>query len=275
MKKTIMAACVIAFCHTNSEAQIQYKVEKLPNSRYYMVSAISDATYSKPMNLVSTAQVTLKVPAGGFKVGSIQPFGTRWSLNGRSNAPRENPDFDYINFGLRDFGTSGLDFKKGEVIPLFAFEASGGCEGEVALMDNKTDVLTPANEAKINVGNQMTILGAGGDAWKGNVVGASKADCFEMTAIEKGMTHGAVVIAPNPVQDEFTITFMRQEKDVKEGFINLYDALGQLVFHEQKSFNEGLNEHHFDASKLAAGTYQVEIQGLNRRTITEKLVKVN
>jgi Secretion system C-terminal sorting domain len=274
MRKVVMAACIIAAFQTTVKAQIQYKVERLPNSRYYIVSAISDTTYSKPMNLVSTAQVTLKVPAGGFKVGSIQPFGTKWSVNGRSDAPKENPEFDYINFGLRDMGTSLLTFKKGDVIPLFAFEASGTCLGEIALMDNKTDALTTVNEAQINVGNQMTILGAGGDAWKGNVVGAAKADCFEMTAIEKGMAKGGIIIYPNPVQDELTITFTRGVKEAKEGFINLYDAAGRIMLREKRQFNDGLNEQRFDVSNLSAGTYQVEIEGLNRKTITEKVIKM-
>jgi hypothetical protein len=274
MRKIIMAACIVAASQISVNAQIQYKVERLPNSRYYVVSAISDATYSKPMNMVSTAQVTIKVPAGGFKVGSIQPFGTKWSLNGRSDAPRENPDFDYINFGLRDMGTSLLPFKKGEVIPLFAFEASGTCLGEITLMDNKTDTLKTVNEAKINVGNQMTILGAGGDAWKGNIVGATKAPCFEMTALEKGMANGAIVIYPNPVQSELTITFTRSVKEAKEGFVTLYDAAGRIMFREKRQFNDGLNEQHFDVSNLAAGTYQIEVEGLNRQNITEKVIKM-
>jgi Secretion system C-terminal sorting domain len=274
MKKIIMAACVLAAFQTSVSAQVQYKLERLPNSRYYIVSAIPDASYAKPMNIVSTAQVTLKVPAGGFKVGSIQPFGTRWTLNGRSNAPQENPDFDYINFGLRDLGTARLDFKKGAAIPLFAFEASGTCEGEVALMDNKTDELQSDNVGKINVGNQITVLGAGGDAWKGNVVGAAKAPCFEMTAIEKGMARGAIVVYPNPVQDELALTFMVTKKDAKEGFISLHDAAGRVIFREKKQFNEGLNEQHFDVSNLAAGTYQIEIEGLVRKNATEKVVKM-
>jgi hypothetical protein len=274
MKKIFMAACVLAAFQTSVNAQVQYKLERLPNSRYYIVSAIPDVTFSKPMNIVSTAQVTLKVPAGGFKVGSIQPFGTKWSINGRANAPQENPDFDYINFGLRDMGTALLDFKKGTAIPLFAFEASGTCEGEVALMDNKTDELKANNVEKINVGNQITVLGAGGDAWKGNVVGAAKADCFEMTAIEKGMAKGAIVVYPNPVQDELTLTFMVAKKDAKESFISLYDAAGRAIFRVKRQFNEGLNEQRFDVSNLAAGTYQVEIEGLSRKNATEKVIKM-
>lgn len=275
MKKIAITAFIIAALQTGIEAQVQYKVERLPNSRYYMVSAISDATYANPMNMVSTAQVTLKVPAGGFKVGAIQPFNTRWSLNGRVNSPQENPDFDYVNFGLRDLGTSLLSFKKGETIPLFAFEASGGCEGEVALIDNKTDVLTTRNASKINVGNQMTILGAGGDAWKGNVAGVSKADCFEMTAAEKALSKGKLMVMPNPVVDELTITFVRNEKDGKEGTISFYDASGKRVLSEKKQFNEGLNEYHFDLSAFTAGAYQMEIEGLHRNRVIEKIVKIN
>ena len=172
--------------HTVAHAQVKFKVERLPDTRFYMVSAVPDVTYKSPMNLVSTAQVTLKVPTGGFEVKNIQQFGTRWSVNGRANAPRESSEYDYISFGLRELGTAKLSFQKSQPIPLFAFEATGFCgeNGLVELMDNQSDALKTDNELKINAGNQITILGAGGDAWKGNVVGENKAPCWSLRILE-------------------------------------------------------------------------------------------
>jgi hypothetical protein len=275
-KLKLMAFYAMTF-HTVAHAQVKFKVERLLNTRFYMVSAVPDTTYKNPMNLVSTAQVTLKVPTGGFEVKSIQQFGTRWAVNGRANAPRENAEFDYISFGLRELGTAKLSFQKSQPIPLFAFEASGFC-GEsnlVELMDNKTDALKTDNELKINVGNQITVLGAGGDAWKGNVVGESKAPCFEMTAIEKAASKNRVFIAPNPVTDEANIVFTGTEQDAHEGTINVYDALGQLVLSAKKTFNQGLNQHTMDMSALQAGSYQLEVLGLKQKRVVEKLIKIN
>lgn len=270
----LMALSAMMF-HTVAHAQVKFKVERLPNTRFYMVSAVPDVTYKNPMNLVSTAQVTLKVPTGGFQIKNMQQFSTRWAINGRANAPREDSEFDYINFGLRELGTSKLTFNKSQSIPLFAFEAGGFC-GEnslIELMDNATDALKTDNELKMNVGNQITILGAGGDAWKGNVVGESKTSCFEMTAMEKAASKNRVFIAPNPVVDEATIVF-NTEQDAHEGTINVYDATGRLVLSQKKMYNQGLNQHTLDMSALQAGNYQLEVLGLKQKRVVEKLVKI-
>jgi hypothetical protein len=141
-------------------------------------------------------------------------------------------------------------------------------------MDNKTDALKTDNELKINVGNQITILGAGGDAWKGNVVGESKANCFEMTAIEKAASKNRVFIAPNPVVDETLIVFNGTEQDAHTGTINVYDALGRLVLSQKKTFNQGLNQHSMDMSALQAGNYQLEVLGLKQKRVVVKLIKI-
>lgn len=132
----------------------------------FTVSLLPNQTIKTPFNTTATAQVTLKVPTGSFQVANLQNLieGVEFNENGRSNAPSEAPKFDYIVFGLTSIGTRNITYTKDTKIPLFSFENSGECTGDLLyLMENFNDPFYPPNSQKANVSQQITVAQTGSD----------------------------------------------------------------------------------------------------------------
>ena len=130
----------------------------------FLFSIIPDVDWNFPQNITSTAQVTLRVPTGGFVVSNLQSeiAALSWSQNSRQDAPAEAPQYDYISFGLNNFGTQAIPYVAGQKVPLFSFENTGACTGNlVELIDNDTDPFLPPNSMNANVGQQLTVSGWG------------------------------------------------------------------------------------------------------------------
>ncbi len=142
----------------------EYELELLADGRY-QVSVIPDITWNFPFNITSTAQVTIVVSTGSFVVSELTNLipGVTFNDNSRQNAPLENPDFDYISFGLESLGTTNIPYEMGVKVPLFTFKNSGFCTGsEVRLMEREDPFAFP-NSQSINVGQQLTTAGSGQD----------------------------------------------------------------------------------------------------------------
>lgn len=142
--------------------------------RVYMVSAVS---YAGVRARISTAQITVSVPHGTgndrFVPTSVSSpvAGMRWVLTGRVDAPRENPDRDYLFFNFINNNTPVVQFDivAGQEYQLFEFKRIGNCTGSAQLLDNATDEFKTPNSLGINVGNSLSIFGALGNVYKTNV----------------------------------------------------------------------------------------------------------
>ena len=99
----------------DSFGQVSFELQWLEDTEVYQVAVVSEATYSAPQNMVSTAQITLKVPNANFEMTDFQNLipGVEFELNSITSSPSEAPDFDYLSFGLTTFGAK---------IPLFEGE---------------------------------------------------------------------------------------------------------------------------------------------------------
>src|SRR5205823_2480127 len=132
-----------------------------------------------------SAQVTIKVPHGEgetrFVVTNLQSAvaDTVWAQRSRIDAPAEAPGADYISFEL-DPQLSALNaiaWQAGEEVKVFTFENSGSYHGPLALLDG-CDPFLASNSAGTNPGNQIAILGLGGDnAYIGNYDAQVEQDC--------------------------------------------------------------------------------------------------
>ena len=100
-------------------------MEVLPDNETYLVSFVSELTYSFPDYLMASGQVTIRVPHGigdyRFEVADLtmESVGGDWLNNSRVDAPPEAPSWDYISFGLVSFGTSAYQFEADVPIPVF------------------------------------------------------------------------------------------------------------------------------------------------------------
>ena len=152
-----------------AQAQVEFNVRQLSNCNEFQVSLTPTTTYFTPFNLTNSAQVTLVVPTGSVNISNLSSITGNWSFTAPMViAPSENPAFDYINFQLTN-NTSLINYQAGVEVPLFSITTIRNCAaGNVVLMNNNTDPFRFPNSQNINVGNSITVLGAGGNAYSGN-----------------------------------------------------------------------------------------------------------
>lgn len=246
---------------STTSAQINYKIDYFSDTEDYQISIVVNETWAAPYNLTATGQVTIKVPNGDFDVYDLRNLqaGIEWEANARHNAPEEASEFDYISFGLTTLGTRGLKYEAGTEIPLFTFKNNGTCQGEVALIDNDTDDFLPPNSRRANIGNQLTILGAGGNAYVGNVGGSATCATVNSTFSPDDITTSFEMF-PNPTKETLFLSFDWQMAD-ESVQLNIYNILGEQVMVEKTDFFKGENEIKLNVSNLTEGAYILKVQG--------------
>jgi len=224
-------------------AQVKFKLTLLEDGKTYQVSLIPEVTFQNPLNLTSTGQVTLKAPTKGFAVDQIINFQDEvvWEQNSLTTSPAESPNHDYISFGLVTQGTKDIKYEAGVEVSLFTFTNMLECQGEISLIDNLTDAFAPPNSKNVNVGNQLTVLGAQGDAYIGNVV-EDKVPCGQnLTAIENiELNKINLMLFPNPSVAYLTAAFdwERSGEDAKLTILNMD---GKVVIEQAIAIQNGPN----------------------------------
>jgi gliding motility-associated-like protein len=139
---------------------VTYEIEKVGD--VFQVSIISDTTWNAPFNATSSAQVVVKVPTGGFVVGSLTDLEGDWEVGSFDVAPVEEPNSDYISFVLAN-PTNLNVFQAGVKTPIFSFKNDGDCQGgQVYLMENN-DPFLPPNSLNSNVSQYIAPLGSQGE----------------------------------------------------------------------------------------------------------------
>lgn len=160
-----------------ANAQVSLRVALDADGVTYKVYMRSAVSYTGREALISTAQVTLTVPHGlgeeRFEITNlVSPITNMyWRQIDRVDAPAENPDRDYLFFSFinNTIPTVLFDMTAGQDILIFQFKRKGACTGPIQLLNNETDEFRTPNSIGINVGNSVSILGAMGNAYKGNL----------------------------------------------------------------------------------------------------------
>lgn len=174
----------------------QYKLT-LDTDGTYKVWLKSLNTYTGTNARIGTAQVSLVVPTGSgasqFTVSNLTGNnGMTWNTSSQTRL--NNPSVsgtptnkDYIVFGFTQPGNVLFDITANTEILLFSFKNSNTCTGPVALWDTSNPLQVP-NADNFNVGNQITIFGAGfGNKWHSNY-GTSPIPCNTPTAPDLQVT---------------------------------------------------------------------------------------
>ena len=170
-------------------AQLEGKVELLADNQTYLVSVLPDFTLYPGGSTTNNAQITVKIPTGGFVFDGITSIAGNWTLANSVIAPAEEPTFDYYAFSAG--GIVGIVYEAGVETQLFTFRNSGTCTGTLELIDNDTDPFMPPNSASVNIGNLMTVIGLGpGNKYSGNTGGG--AECPELLMLETTATVATV-----------------------------------------------------------------------------------
>ncbi len=263
--KRMLFLFVAALLGFSASAQVKFKLGYDKSTDRYTVYVVSMQDYSHPQNITGTGQVTIKVPTNKFDPVDIVSHleGMIWEANSRNNSPTEAPDFDYISFGLIIQGVAYPEYQKEKELPLFSFRNAYGCTGKVWLVDNDNDPFMPPNSQNANIGNTLTILGAGGDAYIGNENGGV-CDCADdgsgTTATEEELSFRGFRIFPNPVSDVANVQ-INWEGKTTDGWIQVVDALGRVVLGQPMTILDGENHFRIEADKLVPGNYWVRLSG--------------
>ena len=178
MKPQLTLVALFLFLGTLT-AQVKFKVKLLSDNQTYQVIFKPETTWNNPLSTTSSSQVTLRVPTGGFNPGNITNIKGTWKLQGTVTGPSEAPSFMYLNFGLEaPIAGSAITYTQGVEIPMFTFKNNGSYTGPVEIIDNLTDPFMPPNSQNLNIGNSLTVLGAGVgvNAYIGNFT-SFDADC--------------------------------------------------------------------------------------------------
>ena len=274
MKKIILSTILFAAFFSSVNAQVKFKIDWLEAEQAYQVSLVSEATWNVPMNITSSGQVSLKAPAGGLDVYNLNSLqnDVTWELSAVDGTPAEAPEHDYISIGLASMGTNGIVYESGKEIPLFTFQNAADCQGAVELVDNETDVFMPPNSHKSNIGNQLTVLGAGGNAYTG-FIGEGKAVCSFVSAAKEEVAHNKITIYPTNVTDDLNIE-MDWKNEAVDVTVRVFGANGKQAFSKTVSVQKGANHFRLDAGSLRGGVYSVKIESENMEKTAGRFVKI-
>lgn len=155
--------------------QIFFTVELQEDQVTYVVKLRPEASYAGTLSITNNAQLSFVVPTGGFKADSIKNITGNWVNDNNVVAPEENPEKDYLVFNLSG-NISTLEYVSGVENELFSFKNVGECTGTLDFITEDDPFFF--NSKNINIGNQISVLGAGfGNAFSGTY--GPEANCLQ------------------------------------------------------------------------------------------------
>jgi hypothetical protein len=272
--KNLLFALLFAGAAT-TQAQVSFRLQLLSDEKTYQVSIIPETTWAAPFNITSTAQITLVMPEGSFEPKNVKSLqsGVDFAFNSIANTPIDNANSDYYSVGLSSLGTQKLVYKAGQEVPLFTFQNALPCSGSIALLDHKNDVFYKNPKKKANIGNYLSVYGAAGDAYKGNV-GTGVVPCADGRSVGTDMQVSSIGITPNPFTTDLQFSAIYAAADAT-AVVEVVDALGVLAYAYSFEATEGKNAFSMPLTDLSTGMYTVTIKSSDRILYTTKLVKVD
>ncbi len=175
--RIFLIIAVFLLCSKISYAQVSIKTVLDNDGITYKVYMVSKQTFTGNSSLISSSQITVVVPHGSggdyfqFSNPTSPISNMKWVFSGRVDAPIEEPDKDYLffNFLNNNSPVVRFDMIANQDILLFSFKRSSKCIGKVYTFDNQLDPFISPNSLGVNTGNNFTVFGAGGDAYRGNI----------------------------------------------------------------------------------------------------------
>ncbi len=176
MRKSFYLLIIQILClQTVVYGQMFFTVELQEDQITYVVKIRPDSSYAGTLSITNNAQLSFVVPTGGFKADSIKNITGNWVNENNVVAPEENPEKDYLVFNLSG-NISTLEYVAGVENELFSFKNVGECTGTLDFITEDDPFFF--NSKNINIGNQISVLGAGfGNAFAGTY--GPEANCLE------------------------------------------------------------------------------------------------
>ena len=261
MRTSLLLASAV-LVSIQSFAQVKFNLVAKEGQSVFEVVAVSEKSYDFPQNMVATAQVTVRVKTGAdFDVKEIEGgvSSARWSLNSVVDNHPASPGFTYYSFGLESMGVKEYIFEKEKPTVLFRFKNAGNNSDGLTLISDNDPMVKKAMETKINLGNQINILGFErgiANAYVGNVLGAEPtlAEVFtKMLSIES--------IFPNPASSVAKIRFQNNFRNATDKLLLEVVQVGTSLVIEKHELPTAFGVYDFplNVKKLKEGMYLVRL----------------
>ncbi|MFK7948107.1 MAG: T9SS type A sorting domain-containing protein [Saprospiraceae bacterium] len=264
-KYLLLIAILLGMVGINkTNAQVYYGIDLQEDGKTYVVSLKSDVSLPTPLNMTSTAQITIKYPTSDSvqmeNLTSLLPA-VAWNKTVRIQQPLEATDYDYITFGLSSLGTTGITYEEDVELPLFSFENVGGvCAGLVEIIDNQNDAFLYPNSEKLSIKNQISVLGMGGSTYAGLYKGSIDCQTVSTDNIEIEIDENSKIeLFPNPASSWLNVTY-DVEVDAN-AYIIIYDETGRTIKTERLQNTQGEQTITMDVEDLIERTYFLQIKG--------------
>ncbi|MBI1224310.1 MAG: hypothetical protein GC192_03655 [Bacteroidetes bacterium] len=151
------------FAATPTFSQVKFKLQWLQDSLAWGVFATpDDGAEPSDYLIIGSGQVTL-VAEPGSQFGNLKSFSGTWEQNAYVPTPKENPEMDYISFGLVT-ADPPMFFHAGEETLLFTFANKlPDCPETLYLMTNEDPFNHLPNSMNSNPGNDISVLDPGNE----------------------------------------------------------------------------------------------------------------
>lgn len=276
-KKITFIVLMSILFNSYNNAQVYFKLDMTEDEKTYIVSMIPEVTLEAPMNMVSTAQVTLKLSSdNNFVINNLRSSlrDVRWHESYAAASPKEAPDYEYISFGLVSLATRSIPFEIGKEVELFRFDNLGDCPGSVSIVDNETDEFLFPNSKSVSISNGITVLGLGTSAYLGAIHGG-EVSCITPESRKEEIIYleQSVNISPNPASNLLNVEFTNPENTTAQE-IKIFNLEGQLIHNESITTNPGKHNFTMGIKDWSPGSYLMYIENDNGITEGKRFVKV-
>jgi Secretion system C-terminal sorting domain len=214
-------------------AQVKLSLSMMADEQTYLVSLVSEETWKAPHNAVGSIQVVLKYAAKkSFLAGKITSLvpGVSWTDNAYVESPSSDPAHNFVCFVLNENGTKQIPFRKGEEIPLFTFtNLTKDCVGKLELLDNQDALVQHiVNQDHLNVTQNITVLGARGNAYAG--VLNRQVDCTKKAISVKNPSSliNHLRAFPVPTSDQLQVNWENASANGAQTLI-IANVLGEII----------------------------------------------
>lgn len=143
LKPLFLLVC-LTFSFQNLFAQLEFKLQWMEAEDQWGVFVRPNDSIDPSDNIVTgSGQVTLVAPLD-FVLKNLEDVHGNWDDNALIISPPENPDFQYLSFGLIS-NNPPIKYASGLETLLFTFQNEGDCVDTLHLIDNATDPFIPEN----------------------------------------------------------------------------------------------------------------------------------
>lgn len=263
LSSKIAVTLLVLFNLQTAWAQVRFNLSLMPDQRTYLVSMVPETTWSVPQNTVASIQVVLQLPADKpFMAGEIKSLvpGISWSDNAYVERPASASAYNFVCFVLNERGTKKFGFEAGLETPLFTFvNLEPGCVGAVELVENNSTIVQQVvQQDRLNITQNMTVLGARGNAFSGLL--NKSVDCTLLNTSGPNLLVENLRVFPVPASTLLTISWENKSGNGADALM-INNMLGKIVAIEKINSAAGEQKIQVDVAVFPTGLYHATLSG--------------